>query len=316
VVKVPDYLLDVKNLKKYFETPGGYIRAIDGVDFSIKKKDSVGVVGESGCGKSTLAKLLTRLIEPDSGQIYFCGKDILKIPKREMRAIRKRMQIVFQDPFSSLNPKMTISDIVGRPLEIHGLCKTKHEKEEKVSELLELVGLSKRDVNKYPREFSGGQRQRIAIARALSTNPEFVILDEPTSALDVSVQARILNLLNDLREKFKITYLFISHDFSVVKYTSKRIIVMYAGKIVEWGPTNSLLSCPAHPYTQTLLSAVISYGFKFKKKIPIVGEPSLFGREVGCSFCTRCPYKKDICDKETPPFLDIGKNHFVRCHLY
>jgi oligopeptide/dipeptide ABC transporter ATP-binding protein len=307
-------LLEVKGLKKSFVSTNRVLRAVDDVSFAIRKGETFGLVGESGCGKTTLGKAILRLEEPNGGEVDFEGVNILRLKAGEMRRLRKDMQILFQDPYGSLNPRMNIYDNIVRAIEIHNLFKGKEK--ERTAELLSFVDLSPEDGRRHPHEFSGGQRQRIAIARALATNPKFIVLDEPTSALDVSVQARILNLLVGMQERFGITYLFISHDLSLVRQMCDVAGVMYLGKIVEQAPIRKLFENPTHPYTKLLLSALLIPGSTFEK-IPVSGEPpSLFNIPRGCSFCTRCPYKKDRCQDQEPTFMDMGAGHFVKCHLH
>jgi oligopeptide/dipeptide ABC transporter ATP-binding protein len=317
-------LIDVKDLKKYFPIKGGIlsrtvenVRAVDGIDLYINEGETLGLVGESGCGKTTVGRVILRLIEPDSGVINYKGKDIIKLKKGEMRKLRHDMQIVFQDPNSSLNPRMLVRDIIGEPLVINGM-KNRQETEKKIGSLLEAVGLNAIDMNRYPHEFSGGQRQRICIARALALKPKFVVLDEPTSALDVSVQSQILNMLEDLQKELGLTYLFISHNLIVVKYLSDRVAVMYLGKIVELAKTDDMFRKPLHPYTQALLSALPKPDPDLKRKARIILEgdvPTPINPPSGCRFHTRCRYKMDICDKVDPDFKDTGGEHFVACHL-
>lgn len=314
-------LLKVENLKKYFPIRGllgrvtGWVRAVDGVSFNIDERETLGVVGESGCGKTTLGRTVLRLIEPTEGTIIFDGKDITKLNKRRLRNLRKDMQIVFQDPYWSLNPTMLVKDIVAEPIEEH--IKGERKVEERVVELLRLVGLSEEAMWRYPHEFSGGQRQRIAIARALSTNPKFIVFDEPTSFLDVSVQAHIINLIKELQQKLNLTYMFISHNLGVVQHISSKIAVMYVGKIVEMGSVDQIFKEPLHPYTQALLDAIpvpdpdVQKGqVLLRGKVPSPEKPP-----HGCRFHTRCPYKMEICTKIEPQLLDVGKLHKVACHL-
>ena len=318
-----DEILRVENLKKYFPILGGffkrpvaYVRAVDDVSLSIRKKETFGLVGESGCGKTTLGRTVGRLIEPDGGRIVFKGMDITHIPQKEFREIRRHIQFVFQDPFASLNPRMTIKEIVGEPLVIH-TNQSDSEIEDTVLELLEVVGLKKEHLYRYPHEFSGGQRQRINIARALALRPDFIVLDEPTSALDVSVQAQILNLLKDLQSEFNLTYLFISHDLSVVEYMSDTIGVMYLGKLVEVGEAESVIAETLHPYTKALFESVPIPDPKFRGKgAAIHGDvPSPINPPPGCRFHPRCPHAMDVCRKEEP-VLKGDSNHLVACHLY
>ncbi|ADQ05176.1 oligopeptide/dipeptide ABC transporter, ATPase subunit [Caldicellulosiruptor owensensis OL] len=315
-----EVLIEVKNLKKYFSVKMGlgkkaYIKAVDDVSFFIKKGETLGLVGESGCGKSTTGRTIIRLYEPTSGQIIFKGEDITK---KDMLPYRKFMQMIFQDPYASLNPRMTVGDIIGEPLEIHNIAKG-NEKKERVQELLRLVGLSSEHANRYPHEFSGGQRQRIGIARALAVEPEFIICDEPISALDVSIQAQIVNMLEDLQQKFSLTYLFIAHDLSMVKHISSRVGVMYLGKLVELAESNELYSNPLHPYTQALLSAIPIPDPKISKertRIILEGDvPSPLNPPIGCRFRTRCKYAFDRCKEEEPVLKDVGSGHYVACHL-
>ncbi|ADQ06599.1 oligopeptide/dipeptide ABC transporter, ATPase subunit [Caldicellulosiruptor hydrothermalis 108] len=315
-----EVLIEVKNLKKYFPVKMGlgkkaYIKAVDDVSFFIKKGETLGLVGESGCGKSTTGRTIIRLYEPTSGQIIFKGEDITK---KDMLPYRKSMQMIFQDPYASLNPRMTVGDIIGEPLEIHNIAKG-NEKKERVQELLRLVGLSSEHANRYPHEFSGGQRQRIGIARALAVEPEFIICDEPISALDVSIQAQIVNMLEDLQQQLGLTYLFIAHDLSMVKHISSRVGVMYLGKLVELAESNELYSNPLHPYTQALLSAIPIPDPKISKertRIILEGDvPSPLNPPTGCRFRTRCKYAFDRCKEEEPVLKDVGSGHYVACHL-
>ncbi|MGE5586061.1 MAG: ABC transporter ATP-binding protein [Bacillota bacterium] len=319
-----EVLLEVKDLVKHFPiTKGiviskkvGAVKAVDGVSFFIKHGETLGLVGESGCGKSTTGRLILRLIEATSGEITFEGRNVLKLGREEMRELRKDMQIIFQDPYASLNPRMTVGDIVGEPMEIHRIARGK-EKDKRVRELLEVVGLSPLHARRYPHEFSGGQRQRIGVARALAVNPKLIICDEPVSALDVSIQAQVINLLQDLQREFGLTYLFIAHDLSVVKHISDRVAVMYLGKIVELAAKHELYSNPQHPYTEALLSAVpIPDPTKKKQRIILEGDvPSPINPPSGCRFHTRCRYAQEVCSIEDPAFVDIGDDHFVACHF-
>ena len=318
------HLIEVKGLKKYFPIKGGFfnktvaqLKAVDGVDFFIKKGETLGIVGESGCGKSTTGKAIIRLHEATAGSVLLDGTDIYKLENEALRLKRKDMQLIFQDPYSSLNPRMTVGDIIGEPIEIHEKVPNA-QKLERVKDLLNLVGLSPYHVRRYPHEFSGGQRQRIGIARAMALNPKFVVCDEAVSALDVSIQAQVINLFQELQEKLKLTYMFISHDLSVVKHISDRIGVMYLGKMVELTTAEQLFANPAHPYTKALLSAVpIANPRNTKQRIILEGDvPSPVNPPKGCVFHTRCEYCMDICKQEIPTFKDNGGEHFVACHLY
>lgn len=315
-------LLQVRDLKKYFYKGGLFstdkkpVRAVDGISFSIRKGETLGLVGESGCGKTTAGKAILRLIEPTSGQIIFDGKDLLSLDREEMRGLRPRMQFIFQDPFESLNPRMKVAEIVGEGLEVHGIAKGKG-RDLRVKEILEKVGLHPQDAHRYPHEFSGGQRQRIGIARAISLNPQLIIADEPVSALDVSIQAQILNLLMDLRDQLQLTYLFISHDLRIVKHLSDRIAVMYMGKIVEMAPGEELFKKPLHPYTKLLLSAIPN--LEPNKRIGELeikeDEPAPMLTDSMCRFLPRCPHKIEKCKNEEPILVDQGNDHLVACHL-
>ncbi|EFH93427.1 MAG: ATP-binding cassette domain-containing protein [Finegoldia magna] len=312
-------LLEVKNLKKYFQTKRGMLHAVDDINISIKKGETLGLVGESGCGKSTAGRAILRLHEPTSGEILLNGENVLKYKTRsEINKMRQEMQIVFQDPYSSLNPRMNTFELISDPLIVNKITKNQDELENRVYEMMEIVGLEERLAGSYPHELDGGRRQRIGIARALILRPQFIVLDEPVSALDVSIQAQILNLMDELQDRLSLTYLFISHDLSVVKHISDRIAVMYLGKIVELTDYKRIFSDPLHPYTKALLSAIPipKYGLK-RERIILKGDvPSPIDPPEGCRFCGRCPYKMDICEKKTPELTEIDDNHFVACHLY
>lgn len=322
--KKQETLVEVRDLVKHFPIRQGIIftkqvgavQAVDGVSFDIKRGETLGLVGESGCGKTTTGRLILRLLEATSGEIHFDGKNIPALPKDELRELRKDMQIIFQDPYGSLNPRMTVGDIVGEPLHIHKIARGA-DKEKRVRELLEVVGLSAFHARRFPHEFSGGQRQRIGIARALAVDPRLIICDEPVSALDVSIQAQVINLLEDLQDEFGLTYLFIAHDLSVVKHISDRVAVMYLGKIVELTAKDELYHNPKHPYTQALLSAIPEADPTIKKeRILLKGDvPSPINPPTGCRFHTRCPKVMDICKVEEPKFIDSGDGHYVACHL-
>lgn len=307
--------VEVQNLKKYFSTPDGLLHAVDGIDFTIEKGTTLGIVGESGCGKSTTGRLLTRLHEPTSGKVLIDGVEISNLSKNKMKKMRQRVQIIFQDPFASLNPRKTVYEIIEEPLVIHKVVKGRNNKLNRVKELMKLVGLSERLMNAYPHELDGGRRQRIGIARALALNPEFIVCDEPVSALDVSIQAQILNLLNDLKEKLGLTYVFITHDLSVVKHFSDEIMVMYLGEMVEKSTVDQLFEKPQHPYTRALLSAIPVPSIKKKKKrIILKGEiTSPIHPEKACRFASRCHYAIDKCLKEVPDKITLSDGHEVRC---
>lgn len=316
-------ILKVEHLKKYFPITAGVftktignVKAVDDVSFEIKKGETFGLVGESGCGKSTTGRTILRLIEKTSGNVYFEGKDIYKMKKSELRKLRPEMQIIFQDPYSSLNPRMNVGQIVGEALLDHKMISPK-DVNDKVMETIERCGLAPYHIKRYPHEFSGGQRQRIGIARALILNPKFVVCDEPVSALDVSIQSQIINLLCDLQEQNGFSYLFISHDLSVVKHISQKVGVMYLGSLVEQADKSELYSHPLHPYTKALLSAVpIPDPTLKRERIILKGDiPSPANPPKGCKFHTRCPYKMDKCSEEAPQYKDVGGGHFVACHL-
>ncbi|MCF6459949.1 peptide ABC transporter ATP-binding protein [Clostridium sp. Cult3] len=311
-------LLKVENIKKHFKTPKGMLHAVDGVDFEMEKGETLGLVGESGCGKSTIGRVILRLIEPTDGEIYFEDQNVNKMKKKQMIKLRRDMQIIFQDPFSSLNPRLSVSEIIAEPLIIHNIVKNKNsELDKEVSRLMETVGLAERLVNSYPHELDGGRRQRIGIARALALRPKFIVADEPVSALDVSIQAQILNLLQDLQEELDLTYLFITHDLSVVKHISDNIAVMYLGKIVEKAPSDELFKNSLHPYTQALLSAIPVPSLKSKReRILLKGEiASPIDPKPGCRFAARCNYAMDKCFNEDPELIEIGREHEVACFL-
>lgn len=317
-------LLKVEGLKQYYPVSDGlfgtkaFVKAVDGVDFEVKKGEVFGIVGESGCGKSTLGKAICKLIEPTDGKIILDGEDIRGYNSKKMRNVRKKVQMVFQDPYASLNPRMSIHDILAEPLQIHGLVKGKQEIDEAVVCLLREVGMDDYHARRYPHEFSGGQRQRIGIARALAVRPQLIIADEPVSALDVSIQSQVLNLMSKLKKEYHLTYIFIAHDLSVVEHISDRIGVMYLGNFVEEANKENLYKNPMHPYTQALLSAVpIPDPTVKKERIILEGSiPSAINPPSGCKFHTRCPKCMEICKKEAPKKYQVGEDHFVYCHLY
>jgi oligopeptide transport system ATP-binding protein len=317
-------LVQVRDLKMWFPiTQGiiiqrhiGDIKAVDGISFDVERGETLGLVGESGCGKSTTGRAILQLYRPTAGKVYFEGEDLTELKGERLRRMRRQMQMIFQDPYASLNPRMTVGDIIGEPLLVHSIAKGK-ERRERVQELLKVVGLNPYFVNRYPHEFSGGQRQRIGVARSLAVNPAFIVCDEPISALDVSIQAQIINLLEDLQAEFNLTYLFIAHDLSVVRHISDRIAVMYLGKIVELTSRQELYDNPLHPYTKALLSAVpIPDPVVEEKRQRIILEgdvPSPASPPVGCNFSTRCPVVMDICHEQDPEFKDVGGRHWVAC---
>ncbi|MEQ8251327.1 MAG: dipeptide ABC transporter ATP-binding protein [Oceanibaculum nanhaiense] len=318
-------ILKVERLVKHFpitkgivlQSQVGAVKAVDDVSFHINEGETLAVVGESGCGKSTTGRLIMRLIEPTSGSVEFDGTDITTLKGREMRMIRRQIQIIFQDPYASLNPRMTVGDIIAEPLEVHGIAHGK-EKRARVEELLKVVGLSPWHMVRYPHEFSGGQRQRIGVARALAVNPKLIVCDEPVSALDVSIQAQVVNLLQDLQTQFGLAYMFIAHDLAVVKHIADRVAVMYLGKIVELADKKTLYDSPRHPYTQALLSAIPVPDPSVKpERMLLDGDvPSPINPPSGCRFHTRCPHARERCKVEDPAFLDIGGGHQVACHFW
>lgn len=321
-----DKLLQVENLTKYFYKPQGLfgqkkqiVKSVDHVTFDIMRNETLGLVGESGCGKTTVGRTITRLYEPTNGKIIFDGKDISHLTKKELLPYRKKMQMIFQDPYASLNARMTVMDIIREALDLHSDLKTKEEKSKRVYELLDRVGLMREHSNRYPHEFSGGQRQRIGIARALAVDPEFIVCDEPISALDVSIQAQVVNMLEDLQREFGLTYLFIAHDLSMVRHISDRIGVMYLGKLVEIGPSEEIYSHHLHPYTEALLSSVPvpdPEKARAKEQIVLQGDiPSPIDPPSGCRFRTRCPRACEQCAQAEPELKPVGNDHFVACHL-
>jgi len=316
-------LVEVKNLAKYFPIRGGVflkevaaVKAVDDVSLTIREGETLGLVGESGCGKTTLGRLILRLEEPSSGKVFFQGENILSFDKEQMRSLRSDMQIIFQDPFSSLNPRKTVSHIIGEPLLVHGLL-SRRARDEKVLELLSVVGLGREHMRRYPHQFSGGQRQRIGVARALALHPKLIICDEAVSALDVSIQAQVINLLKDLQEKFGLTYLFISHDLAVVEHVSDRLAVMYLGKIVELAEGFQIYRNPLHPYTQALLSASpIPDPASRRERVILKGDvPSPIDPPSGCRFHTRCLYAEELCSQQEPQLKEVRENHLTACHF-
>ena len=324
IIMEKETLLKVENLQKYFPIRKGIVvqrhvgdvKAVDGVSFDIRRGETLGMVGESGCGKSTIGRTILRLLEPTAGKVTFEGRILNDLSGEEMRRMRSELQMIFQDPYASLNPRMRVGDIIGEPIFIHEKTSST-EREKRVRKLLDVVGLSPYHGARYPHEFSGGQRQRIGIARALSVNPKLIICDEPVSALDVSIQAQVINLLEDLQKEFNLTYLFIAHDLSVVKHISERVVVMYLGKMVELSTSKELYKNPLHPYTIALLSAIPVPDPTVKKdRIILKGDvPSPVNPPSGCHFHTRCPNVQQICKEQDPEFKDIGRGHYVACHF-
>ncbi len=309
-------LLEVKNLKKYFKVPAGTLHAVDDISFTLEEKKTLGVVGESGCGKSTLGRTLIHLIPPTSGEIWFEGENITEVDKHRLHELRRNMQMIFQDPFSSLNPRMSVSQAIAEPLQIYGLVKSKEEIKATVRRTMDLVGLASRLADSYPHELDGGRRQRIGIARALVLKPKFIVCDEPVSALDVSIQAQILNLLQDLQDNMGFTYIFITHDLSVVRHISDEICVMYLGKVVEYSPAKELFVKRLHPYTQALLSAIPIPSINVeRKRIILKGEiTSPINPKPGCRFAPRCRYATEVCFNEDPELKEVSPKHFCACH--
>lgn len=311
-----DVILEVKHLTKYFDTPKGKLHAVDDVSFKINRGSTLGIVGESGCGKSTTGRTILKLIEPTSGQIIFNGTDITKYKDRQMRKLRTDMQIIFQDPFSSLDPRQNVMQLISEPIKEHHICKSKEEVQKRTLEIMDTVGLARRFVNSYPHELDGGRRQRIGIARALALNPKFIVCDEPVSALDVSIQAQILNLMMDLRDEKGLTYIFITHDLSVVKHIADDIAVMYLGVLVEKCASKKIFINPLHPYTQALLSAIPSINIdRPAKRIPLKGElTSPINPKPGCRFAPRCMYAMEECFSVSPVLREVEPGHFAACH--
>ena len=316
-------LLEVRNLKKYYSVKSGFlnkdrrsVKAVDGINLSVKQGEILGIVGESGCGKSTLGRSILRLIEPTSGEVIFEGTNICGLKKEEMRLKRREMQIVFQDPGASLNPRLTVGEIIGEPLEVFHICEGK-EKEERIYKLMDLVGINRAYINRFPHEFSGGQRQRLGIARALAVNPKLIICDEPVSALDVSIRAQVLNLIKELKDKLNLTYIFISHDLSVVHHICDRVAVMYLGRVVEIADKRQIYENPVHPYTKALLSAIPMPDPEVKReRIILQGDvPNPADPPSGCHFHKRCPYAKKECSETVPPFVTVEPGHQVLCWL-
>jgi peptide/nickel transport system ATP-binding protein len=312
---VSEYYLELKNVKKYFHTPRGPLHAVDGVSFTLEKGRTIGVVGESGCGKSTLGRVVSRLLDATGGEVLFEGDDILSYKGRQLKVLRQKIQMIFQDPFSSLNPRKTVYNTIAEPMITQSLFKSKKDVEARVFEIMGLVGLAERYINTYPHELDGGRRQRVGIARALALSPELIVCDEPVSALDVSIQAQILNLLKRLQQQFGYSYIFITHDLSVVKHFTQEVLVMYLGQIVEKAPVKELFSNPRHPYTQALLSAIPLPDIdNTRERVILKGElTSPINPKDECRFADRCKYVTDECRKKCPSITDLGAGHFVRC---
>jgi len=308
--------LELKNVKKYFQTPGGWLHAVDGVNFTLDKGKTIGVVGESGCGKSTLGRVVSRLLDATGGEIYLDGTNILNLRGRQLKQLRRKIQMIFQDPFSSLNPRKTLYNAIAEPMITQRMYRSRREVENRALEVMELVGIAERNVNSYPHELDGGRRQRVGIARALVLDPELVICDEPVSALDVSIQAQILNLLKRLQQKFGYTYIFITHDLSVVKHFTQEVLVMYLGQVVEKAPVNTLFSNPRHPYTQALLSAIPSTDIdNIRERVILKGElTSPINPKDECRFVDRCAYVTGACREKCPQLTDLGGGHIIRCY--
>ena len=311
-------LISARNITKYFNVSGGTLKAVDGINFDIYEGETFGLVGESGCGKSTVGRTIIRLYEPTDGELFFNGQNIYNLNNKKLQDARKNFQIIFQDPYASLNPRMTVEEIISEPLEIHKVYKNKKDQYKRVLELLDLVGLNEEHALRFPHEFSGGQRQRVGIARALALNPQFIVCDEPISALDVSIQAQVVNLLKELQNKLGLTYLFIAHDLSMVRYISDRVAVMYLGHLVELSSSDNVYEEPIHPYTKALLSAIPIPDPSLQKqrhRIMLKGDvPSPIDPPEGCRFYSRCEYAVDICNKVTPKLEELRENHFVACH--
>ena len=309
-------MLETRNLEKYFKVPGGFLHAVDGVDIKVPKGKTLGVVGESGCGKSTLGRAVLRLLEPTGGQVFFDGQDITNVGRKELKKLRRQMQIIFQDPYSSINPRMSVQEIIAAPMLVNKTYKTRAEIYKRTAELMDIVGLAERLSGSYPHELDGGRRQRIGVARALSLNPKFIVCDEPVSALDVSIQAQVLNLLMDLQDAMELTYMFITHDLSVVKHISDEIVVMYLGKCVEYARVEDLFKNPVHPYTKALLNAVPipDPRTRNRKSEIISGEvTSPVNPKPGCRFASRCPMAQPECTQADPQLREIAEGHFTEC---